>query len=192
MNVEDIVKSRIKEGNVFNGRREELISLFAELGFTKGAEIGVKKANYSLFMCQNIPNLELICVDPWTGYGSTGPGGMERLYQRSVEILSPYNVKIIRDTSVGAAKLVPDNSLDFVYIDAAHDFDNVMVDIILWSQKVRVGGIVSGHDYVDIPSFGVVQAVDIYTEIHKVGSFYITLPEYHRKLPVPSWFWVKK
>ena len=40
-----------------------------------------------------------------------------------------------------------DGSLDFVYIDGAHDFKNVACDICEWSKKVRVGGIVFGHDY---------------------------------------------
>ena len=40
-----------------------------------------------------------------------------------------------------------DNSLDFVFIDGAHDFKNVAMDICEWAKKVRPGGIVYGHDY---------------------------------------------
>jgi predicted O-methyltransferase YrrM len=42
-----------------------------------------------------------------------------------------------------------DNSLDFVYIDAGHRFDDVVQDIIKWTKKVRKGGIISGHDYME-------------------------------------------
>jgi len=49
-----------------------------------------------------------------------------------------------------------DNSLDLVYIDAAHDYENVKKDISFWLPKIRLNGIIAGHD-ITIP--GVSQAV---------------------------------
>ena len=46
-----------------------------------------------------------------------------------------------------AVKDIEDSSLDFVHIDGDHSYDFVMQDIILWGRKVRIGGIISGHDY---------------------------------------------
>jgi len=40
-----------------------------------------------------------------------------------------------------------DESLDFVYIDGHHGFRYVAEDLCEWTQKVKKGGIVSGHDY---------------------------------------------
>ena len=40
-----------------------------------------------------------------------------------------------------------DESLDFVYIDGHHGFRYVAEDLVEWSQKVKKGGIISGHDY---------------------------------------------
>lgn len=40
-----------------------------------------------------------------------------------------------------------DESLDFVYIDANHEFRYIAEDLFEWTKKVRKGGIVSGHDY---------------------------------------------
>ena len=40
-----------------------------------------------------------------------------------------------------------DGSLDFIYIDANHDFRYIAEDLSEWTKKVRPGGIVSGHDY---------------------------------------------
>jgi hypothetical protein len=37
--------------------------------------------------------------------------------------------------------------LDFVYIDANHEYEHVLEDVRAWAPKVRAGGIVSGHDY---------------------------------------------
>ena len=115
-------------------------------GFKKGAEIGVFTGYFSEVLCKAIPGLELICVDIW------GWGKYQRAEEECLERLKPYNVKIIKKYSVEAAKEVPDGSLDFVYIDAAHDYDNVMKDLEAWTYKVRIGGIVSGDDFYDFPS----------------------------------------
>lgn len=48
---------------------------------------------------------------------------------------------------------------DFVYTDAAHDYENVKADILAWLPKVRENGIIAGHDYYS-PTPGVIQAVD--------------------------------
>jgi len=189
MPAEDIVRSKLT-GNTLNGGRAHLASLFAELGYTKGAEIGVQTGKYSIILCKTIPNLKLICVDPW-GIPRIDRRSEER-YQHCVETLSPYGTTFIRMTSIEASKLVPDGSLDFVYIDALHDFDNAMIDITLWAPKVRAGGIVSGHDYISFQDYGVIQAVDAYTQIHKI-DYYVTQPDLANKIfYISSWFWLKK
>ena len=57
------------------------------------------------------------------------------------------NIVKIRKTSVEAAQDFPDASLDAVYIDAEHDEDSVRQDIKTWRKKIKLGGILSGHDY---------------------------------------------
>jgi hypothetical protein len=84
-----------------------------------------------------------------------------------------------------AAPQIPEESLDFVYIDGDHSFDAVMLDLILWSKKVRKGGLVGGHDYYRFRNAGVVPAVDCYTREHNIHQWFIT----DEKLP--SFFWVK-
>jgi cephalosporin hydroxylase len=42
------------------------------------------------------------------------------------------------------------NSLDFVYIDANHAYNYVVQDIELWYPKVKKGGYLCGHDYIDM------------------------------------------
>jgi hypothetical protein len=84
-----------------------------------------------------------------------------------------------------ALPLIPDNSLDFVYIDGRHEFDFVIQDIIGWSAKVRPGGIVAGHDYYNFYQGGIILAVDAYTRAHNISLWYITKEEQ------PSFFWVK-
>lgn len=54
-----------------------------------------------------------------------------------------------------AAKLFPDNSVDFVYIDAEHSRDALLRDIRIWWPKVKPGGIMGGHDYLGFPDVSV-------------------------------------
>lgn len=135
-----------------NFGRNQLALLFTELGFRRGAEVGVMKGEYSQVLLEACPNLHLICVDAWQAYEGYDMGDqakMDELFARAQKRLSRYpNKTFIREFSVDAAKQVPNDSLDFVYIDAAHDFFNVVNDLNAWTPKVRKGGIISGHDYI--------------------------------------------
>ena len=173
--------------------RENLPEIFNELGFKVGAEIGVQWGGFSQSILDKIPGVTLYCIDVWAPF----PGGrpnqerQDRIYRRAVAVLSQYKgvaVHFIRKASMDALVDIPDNSLDFVYIDAAHDFDNVMMDIIGWSRKVRIGGIVSGHDFIHLHAAGIIPAVMAYVEGHNITQWYLTSGDY----PTPSFFWVKK
>ena len=49
-------------------------------------------------------------------------------------------------TSEEASKKFEDNSLDFVFIDACHEYECVKEDIIHWLPKIAPNGILAGHD----------------------------------------------
>jgi hypothetical protein len=57
---------------------------------------------------------------------------------------SSARAAILRLTSEQAADLFAEDSLDFCYIDAQHDFLSVLQDITRWWPKVRSGGIIAG------------------------------------------------
>ena len=64
----------------------------------------------------------------------------------------------IKGTSWEMANNFEDESVDFVFIDAGHEYDSVVKDITSWLPKIKKGGIISGHDYFN--PCGVKQAVD--------------------------------
>jgi hypothetical protein len=62
-----------------------------------------------------------------------------------------------------AASLIAPESLDFVYIDASHDYESVKQDLACWWPKVKFGGMFAGHDYFEhyeYVKFGIIEAVD--------------------------------
>ena len=177
--------------------RNDLAKLFAELGFTRGAEIGVAEGHFSEILCQSIPDLQLLCVDPWHSY-SDNPQHHSKEHQEfslneTKRRLAPYgdNVKLDQRYSMDAVRDVAEGSLDFAYVDANHKFNYCVMDIIEWSKKVRSGGIVAGDDYYAMNEKhwhdgGVVDAVQAYTRANRIGVWYIFAG--HKSV---DWMWVK-
>lgn len=69
------------------------------------------------------------------------------------------HVSILVAPSVVAARAFADGSLDFVFLDAAHDRASVAADIAAWRPKLRPAGRMAGHDYRSARFPGVEQAV---------------------------------
>ena len=167
--------------------------LFKDLGFTVGAEIGVELGAFSKTLIQDNPILKLYSVVVWDPY-ETWVWGKSRdrqnsYYERAKVNLAPYNCEIIKGASMDVVKQFEDESLDFVYIDAAHDYDHVKEDIREWSEKVRKGGIVAGHDYFVFQrsgNDGVVRAVDEWVKENNIDL--IVLNDGKR---APSWLYEK-
>lgn len=167
--------------------RADLLRIFAALGYTKGAEIGVSEGRFSEQMLQAIPGLQLLSVDPWQAYGRISQRLCDERHEHAVSRLAQYpGATILRASSLEAAQTVADGSLDFCYLDGDHTFDAIMLDIILWAPKVRKGGMVSGHDYYCFYQAGVVDAVMAYTRAHRINDYYITWEK------EASWAWVQR
>ena len=173
----------------FDFNRENLADCLGEFGFDKGVEIGTRRGIYARELCRRNPNLHLTCVDPWSSYRPRAEFRQERQdakYAGVVERLALFNVTILRKSSVEGLSHFNDESIDFVFIDGNHEFDYVMTDIIEWSKKVKIGGIVAVHDYYHFCWSGVVQSVNAYTRAHHIDPWYTTREEH------PTAIWVRR
>jgi|SRR3990172_3941849 len=171
--------------NIFN--RTDLAKYFKELGFKVGAEIGVDAGAYSEILCKENPGLKLYCIDYW-GLKRGGLGNHRaRVYLKAKKSLSLYNATLIQKYSLDAVNDFEDGSLDFVYLDAGHFFNEVIQDLIRWIKKVRKGGIVSGHDYVPSDAKRVATAVDAYVKAHNLRLCTTKDPN-----EPASWWFLKK
>lgn len=181
--------------------RTELAQYFAKLGFKTGAEIGVCKGHYSKKLCENIPGLKLYGIDNWSNNSGSHRERNHRdsAYKQTLENLKPFlasgHFLIIRKSSMDALADIPDESLDFVFIDADHTYEGVKEDVEGWSKKVRKGGIVSGHDYYEFKSGkgGIIPAVNEYVAKHGLD---LKLTDWDRENPEgderqPSWYFIR-
>lgn len=133
---------------------------FVEIGSWMG-----KSASYmAVEIINSNKNIRFDCVDTWEGsieHADIDAVKENKLYEKFLDNVEPVKnvINPIRMHSLNAVDLYEDNSLDFVFIDAAHDYENVKKDIIAWYPKVKSNGLFAGHDY--DPSWdGVMKAVD--------------------------------
>jgi hypothetical protein len=175
--------------------RSELPALLNRRGLTGTAvEIGVKRGEFSEFILQRWKGKMLVSVDPWMAapedeYNDTSnveQGAHDGFYEQTCRRLERFGArsKIWRTTSQEAAMRVDNRSLDFIYLDARHDYDSVREDLEAWSPKLKPGGVIAGHDYLNGQiaqgNFGVKRAVD---EFFDGESILVTQSD----APWPSW-----
>jgi hypothetical protein len=168
------------------GKRAQVAELFQDFQYTRGIEIGTWAGDSAVVICQSVPGVELVCVDPWKPYRAKDTDATEAIYNQAVNALAPFNVTILRTTSMDAVKAFPDNHFDFANIDGDHAFDFACSDLIFWMPKIRKHGMVAVHDY-DPHVPGVVHAVNAYTHCHCISPWFVTQERRH---PATA-FWVK-
>ncbi len=187
-----------------NTTRDDLASLFCELGYKVGAEIGVERGVYSEVLCKANPQAKLYSIDAWKAYKGyrehVTQEKIDQLHDSAVSRLEPYNCQLVKGFSVDVSKTFDDGSLDFVYIDGNHEYTHVVNDIASWDRKVRPGGIVAGHDYILRKTNGylmhVPYAVQGFTASYNIRPFFVLgrkhAPGGEARESSRSWFYVKR
>ena len=184
--------------------RDNLGEMFRDLGFKKGVELGVERGVFSETLCKGNPDMWLYGVDAWQPYRGyrdhVSPEKLVKFKQITLQRMRPYKFSAINEFSMNALNMFDDGELDFVYIDANHEFLQVASDIYHWSKKVRLGGIVAGHDYRQNKRFKttnhVVYVVDSFMRSFRVKPWFLLgtkeiIPGEIRD-KARSWMYVKK
>ena len=141
-----------------NISREELFLEIKE-NFSEGCgvEVGTFKAEFSKFILENW-NGTLYMVDVWRPLGKEYlDSSNHKNYQNQIYSYAMKNLEgledrgiMIRANSEKSSKIFSNESLDFVYIDANHAYDFVVDDIKYWYSKIKKGGFLWGHDYINL------------------------------------------
>lgn len=182
MKLSDALKQKGRPFEIPDCSRDDLPQFFVEMGFKLGAEIGVDQGVYTEKLCK--AGLTVYGIDPWLAYEDyieiDVQKRIDERFNTTKNRLKPYpNARIIRKTSMEAAENIADRSLDFVYIDGNHQLMHVIQDLTVWSKKVKIGGIIAGHDYIytnpkTIAGIcHVIPAVHAYVDSFKIENWYL-------------------
>jgi len=163
--------------------RADLPSYLNSVGLVgQAVEIGVRRGHFSSHMLKNWRGKTLHLVDPWEHQESTQYHDVSNMPQDThnenlehvkamLDEEAPGRYEIHRGYSVEIAKTFTDNTLDFVYIDARHDYTGVLEDLVAWYPKLKDGGILAGHDFIPDQikpvegDFGVQKAVNEFARL---------------------------
>jgi|TARA_R110002096_G_C14344763_1_gene702550 hypothetical protein len=142
--------------NPFVERARWIESLVKEHGWTTGAELGVMEGRVFLYLLWKCQELTMHGVDVWVQKGVDLEADVLEdfnsinygYYKNIKELSAGYNVRSIthRTTTTKASQKIEDKSLDFIFIDADHSYEQTKNDILTWSPKVKDGGMILGHD----------------------------------------------
>lgn len=144
-----------------------------------GAEIGVERGRNSENILNELNIEKLYLIDIWVNYEGIYIVWSEMNYNQVLrKFKNDKRVEMIKDFSEVAVNNIEDNSLDFVYIDANHNFEYVYQDINLWFPKVKEGGVIGGHD---VCISGVLQAVKEFCSKKNIKF----------QTEIPDWYFVK-
>jgi len=126
---------------------------FVEVGAWMG-----KSTNYmATKISDSQKDIKFTTIDTWKGtpdesyhintVDELGGDMFPQFIKNTVLSNNHTNIQTIKDTSLNAANLFANNSIDFIMIDAGHSYTDVLNDLNIWYNKVKPGGIISGDDY---------------------------------------------
>jgi len=161
--------------------REEMLRHIKPGGV--GAEVGVQVGYYAGILLRRAKPRKLLLIDLWEHqdadvYVDDANFEQERhdeFYQRVLKrhaaAIEAGTVEIRKGYSCDELAKIPDNFLDWIYIDANHSYEGVLADLKEAYRVVKPTGLIMGHDYADWwekgSKCGVIPAVTSFLNAHR-------------------------
>lgn len=145
-------------------------SSFVEVGNYLGRSLG----SLGEVITQSGKRYRVIGVDTCRGSGPEGPAQKDyhgatvarsggtfagELHKNILDCGYGHLISLIISDSLTAAGFFADHSIDWVHLDARHDYESLRADIVAWLPKIKVGGWLSGDDHDEQAWPDVVRAV---------------------------------
>jgi hypothetical protein len=153
-----------------------------------GLEIGVCRGENIVFFLENCSNIERIhCIDPYMEYndwnGIITQQQMNEFYEITMKNFERHmnRITLHKDTAKNCVPLFENESLDYIFIDGDHSYSGVLSDMTNYYDKLKFGGIFSGHD---INLLEVRNAIIKFREDNKIANE-VTIVENN------AWYWRK-
>jgi len=139
--------------------RAYFADLFSKGGFRSGMEVGVADGRFSEHVLRRSNSLPIVwyMVEPFPNAAlqrrfAISKAGTANFHNGSwsSEGVGPNAHKVFfkqLSTDERLLNEIADESIDFIYLDGAHDYENVKKELAPYYSKVRKGGLLAGHDY---------------------------------------------
>lgn len=141
------------------------------------AEVGVAEGYYSDKILNIVQPRLLYLIE----YDSQCCINLERRFKTQIEA---GIVKILQGDSVEMIKQLEDDTLDFVFLDATHDYEHPKAELNAVQKKVKADGYIMGHDYTrfsmwEALQYGVIEAVNEFAVKENYELVYFTMDILH-------------
>lgn len=121
-----------------------------------GAWMGKSTAYQAQKIKESGKNIKFYTVDTFKG-AEAEPVHVETIQKNGGSIFHIFQDNMVKCgvenyvtplemTSAEASAQFEDSSIDFLFVDAGHRYEDVISDLNFWYKKVKVGGIIAGHD----------------------------------------------
>ena len=137
-------------------------------------EVGSFLGKSASFMAVEIINsgkrIKFDCVDHWLGspeHKDNDEINIDDLYEDFLKNIEPVKgvINPMKMSSIDASKIYKPNSLDFIFIDASHEEQDVKADLTYWMLRLKEDGVIAGDD---VDNEGVANAVKWFFDITKL------------------------
>jgi predicted O-methyltransferase YrrM len=149
-------------------------------------EVGCWLGKSSCYLAEKIKEsgkkIKLFCVDIWEytdddpyylSFRETHPD-LLKAFQSNVNALGFSKIiKAVQGESAMVSQTFHDESIDFIFLDGNHHSPFIDDDLKLWYPKLKYGGCIAGHDYIDAP--------DVRNAVNKF---------FHKKVRVDGSCWI--
>jgi len=124
------------------------------------AEIGVWKGNFAQQMLERCECIrQYYMVDPWATLPdwnkplNVAAQNFDAVYEEAMKktAFAASKITVLRGRTKEVVDRIPDNSLDFAYIDGDHTLRGITIDLIKLLPKIRSGGFIGGDDFINTP-----------------------------------------
>ena len=128
------------------------------------AEVGVAYGNFSALLLEQLQPDKFIAIDTFAFTAGNEPWKQTFLKDSSLSHKDFYERKFQKEIENGKVEMhaglswemlaaLPDKSLDYLYLDAGHSYDEVVKDIEQVKKKIKDTGIIQFNDYTLFDAF---------------------------------------
>lgn len=132
------------------------IKIINKFKFKNVLELGVYRGEYAEIILKNCPSIKkYYMIDPWAHLDNWNKPAnkdnevFDQFYQETLKRTDFAKSKrvVLRGKTTEVIDKIPDNSLDFAYVDGDHTLKGITIDLIRVYPKIKTGGWIGGDDF---------------------------------------------